>query len=186
MAYRFAIEDAIRPRGQGWKENYRESRVAVMLHYDASSSDTGSVAWFRDPRAAGVGYHFLILDNGRVLQLAPYEARVYHAGVCRPSPALMEIGAYYRDANSALIGVSIAATDGDRAAPEQLLAVSQVCLEIFEREAWDPAETWRITGHSAEAWPRGRKIDPEGSNPDRPVLNPDLVRFLMTKLEAAA
>lgn len=195
MAYRTQIDLAIRPEGEGWVSRYPrreplgqpvEQHVGICLHYDASGSDRGSVAWFRDPRAAGVGYTFLILDDGRTLQYAPFDAWVFHAGICRPSGTLMEHGSHYRDANRALYGVSIAATDGDIATAPQLLAVAGVCFTIFQREGWDLSETWRITSHSAEAWPRGRKIDSEGSNPARPVLDPDDVRFLMPTLIRAA
>lgn len=167
-----------RPQGQGWRERHREPRVGVMLHYDGSGSDSGAQAWFRDPRASKVGYHWLVLDDGRVVLLAPYEARVYHAGICRPSPELMAHGAVYSDANSALIGISIAATDGDIALPRQILSTAALCRYVFDREGWPPDETWRITTHSAEAWARGRKIDPEGSDPRKPVLDPRIVRHL--------
>lgn len=167
-----------RPKGQGWKELHREPRVGVMLHYDGSGSDAGALAWFRDPRAAGVGYHWLITDDGRVAVLAPYEARVWHAGVCRPSPDLMRHGVGYGDANSALIGLAIAATDGEAATPRQILSCAALCRYVFDRERWPLIETWRITGHSAEAWSRGRKVDPEGSNPDKPVLDPAIIRHL--------
>lgn len=178
VTYRARITRAQRPEGHGWSGLHREPRAGVCLHYDASSSDRGSVAWFKDPRARNVGYTYLILDDGEALLLAPYTARVYHAGRCRPSRDF-QLQAPYRDANSALIGVSIAATDGDRATVGQVEVVAAICHDIFVGEGWPLAETWRITGHEDEAWPRGRKIDPTGSDPERPVLSVAAVRATM-------
>lgn len=115
----------------------------------------------------------LVLDDGRAYVIAPLDARAWHAGVCRPSGPPLK----YRDANSALYGVSIAATDGERATPAQVAAVVDVCRTLAARHGWDlAAEPWRITGHSAEAWPRGRKVDPEGSDPAKPVLSVTEIR----------
>lgn len=175
-----------RPPGQGWDRRYAaEGRVGIMLHYDGSGSDAGAVAWFRDPRARLAGYHWLVLDGGRTVQLTPYEGRPYHAGVCRPSAAFVQRGGY-GNANRALIGISIAATIGERATAPQVESVARLCRYVFERERWPLAETWRITGHEDEAWPRGRKIDPTGSDPERPVLSVTGVRDLVRQLGVTA
>lgn len=155
----------------------RESRKGILLHYDASASDAGAVAWLtKDPRCA-VSYNKLILDDGRVVEIAPEEARAWHAGVCRPSdPKRLS----YADANSAFYGLSIAATVGDVATPAAKRSLAEVCHRLFLKHGWDPLrDSWRITGHRAEAWPRGRKVDPEGPNLLKPVLSVEEIRALV-------
>ena len=72
-----------------------------MLHYDDSSDDESSLAWFRDPRCSN-GYTWLVLDDGRVIELADPAYRTPHAGPC-----LMP------RANSVYYGIA-AATNGER------------------------------------------------------------------------
>ena len=136
-----------------------EPRVGCLLHFDGSASDRGAVAWFADPRCA-VSYQVLITDDGVVHRLAPDDARAYHAGVCQPSDREHYP---YADANSAFYGVAVAATDGDVVTAKQFQSVVETCVGYYRRHGWGPDEMGRITGHSAEAWPRGRKHDPEGS-----------------------
>jgi len=167
------------PVRQNWNSP-REKRVGILLHYDASKSDAGALHWLtRDPRCA-VSYHVLITDDGTAYQIAPLDRRAWHAGVCVPSSPRLT----YRDANSALYGVCIAATDGDRATGAQITAVVATCTMLAQREGWNlAAEPWRITGHNAEAWPRGRKTDPEGTVPGRPVLSVAQIRAAFTTKE---
>src|SRR5205823_7746025 len=56
-------------------------RGGVMLHYDDSSDDESSLAWFRDPRCSN-GYTWLVLDDARVIELADPAFRTPHAGPC--------------------------------------------------------------------------------------------------------
>lgn len=134
----------------------REPRVGIMLHYDGSGSDDGAVEWLLfDPRCK-VSYNWLILDDGTVRDIAPMDARAWHAGICRPSrPELV-----YADANSAFYGIAVAAKPGDLATSAQVAMVEQLCFALMRRKGW--TEGWRITTHKAEAWPRGRKVDPDG------------------------
>lgn len=154
----------------------REPRLGVMLHYDASTSDRGAVQWLmHDPRCK-VSYNYLVLDNGEVVTVAPVTARAWHAGICRSSdPGRLP----YRDANSAFWGVSIAAGSGDVATLAAKVAVARVCTELMLSMGWDLSSTFRIVGHDTEAWPRGRKIDPEGPDPLRPVLSVTEIRRMV-------
>ena len=52
----------------------REDRIGVMLHFDGSGSDRGSVQWFKDPRCR-VSYNLLVLDDGSYVRIAPDSAR---------------------------------------------------------------------------------------------------------------
>lgn len=167
------MTDALRvtiakPVGKAWgRQPGGAVRQGILLHYDASSSDKGALAWLEDDARARVSYHYLVLDSGEVLQIAPPAARAWHAGECRPSRREFT----YSDGNNAFYGVAIAATDGERATPAQVEAVAKLCHFLFWLEGWSEADLWRITGHDAEAWPRGRKSDPTGSNPAAPVLS---------------
>jgi N-acetyl-anhydromuramyl-L-alanine amidase AmpD len=145
-----------------------EARIGVMLHYDASASDAGAVAWLtQDPRCR-VSYHGLVLDDGGVVEIAPWHMRAWHAGVCRSSsPYLLR----YRDANSAFYGLAAAARDGDVITEAQYGALLRLVVERFQAEGWSLRESWRLVGHDTEAWPRGRKHDPTGSTPEQPVLS---------------
>ena len=165
--------------GRFWSAGgLRDERIGVMLHYDGSTSDAGSVAWFQDSNCRA-GYHYLVLDSGEVLGLAPFTARAWHAGVCRPSDGFP---VSYRDANSGFVGVAVAATAGDLATFRQVASVARICREVFAYYGWPLSDAWRITTHGAEAWERGRKVDPGR------VLRPGWVRAMMPatlSLEAA-
>jgi N-acetyl-anhydromuramyl-L-alanine amidase AmpD len=145
-----------------------------MLHYDDSSRDDWAVAWFEDPRCTN-GYTWLVLDDGRVIELADPAFRTPHAGACKTP-----------NANSQFYGVA-AATDGLVLATEaQLTSIAAVCTAVFRVHGWKPESiASRIAGHDKEAiWtpastPRrelwgglGRKVDPTGIRPDgRPIID---------------
>jgi N-acetyl-anhydromuramyl-L-alanine amidase AmpD len=158
-----------------WGETLREPRIGIMVHYDASASDAGALAWLRSPECK-VSYTWIILDDGSQITIAPPDARAWHAGVCRPSNPRLP----YRDANSAFYGIAIAATAGDRATPRQAQAVANLCVALFQRHQWSRAtDLYRIVGHNTECWPRGRKTDPEGPNRNDPVLSVEDIRDLV-------
>lgn len=136
----------------------REPRLGIMLHYDASGSDAGAVQWLTKDPACRVSYNVLVLDNGSLVYVTPQDARAWHAGVCRPSNPLLK----YTDANSAFYGLSIAAKPGDAITPVQRNVVIGQIKAWFGKEKWPLSETWRITSHHLEAWPRGRKMDITG------------------------
>lgn len=146
----------------------RQDRVGIMLHYDGSVSDAGAVEWLtRDPRCR-VSYNWLVLDDGKLVEIAPDHARAWHAGVCRPSNgALLP----YRDANSAFYGIALATGAGAPATPAAFATIIRLCRALYRQNGWLDSETWRIVGHNTEAWPRGRKPDPVGPDPKHPVLD---------------
>lgn len=151
-----------------------ETRCGILLHYDQSGSDAGALDWLTKDPACRVSYNVLILDDGSAHVIAPLDRRAWHAGVCRSSDT---VRLPYRDANSALYGVAIAARDGEVATAAQFAGVVEACRHLAKREGWDLRyEPWRIVGHDTEAWPRGRKTDPTGSNRTRPVLSVAAVR----------
>ena len=144
---------------RNWGTLY-EPRAGVMLHYDESGNDDGAVEWLLfDPRCK-VSYNWLILDDGTVRDVAPVEARAWHAGVCRPS----EGAPHYKDANSAFYGIAVAAKHTQVATPAQFAMVVTLCRTLFSKHGWPLTDTYRIVSHRTEAWPRGRKDDPDGAH----------------------
>lgn len=153
-----------------------EKPVGIMIHFDDSSSDASGLQWFHDP-ACHVSYNRLYFDDGTVAQITPtMECAAWHAGVCRPSATNLP----YKGANSAFYGLAIAADNDDVVTPKQLKSLAADCVAIFKYHGWSKDELYRITGHDAEAWPRGRKVDPTGTIPTKPVLRVEDLRKVVS------
>lgn len=159
------------------KRNYNgliAPRMGVMLHYDDSASDRGALGWLTADPTCKVSYNVLVTDDGVGHEIAPLDKRAWHAGVCVSSDP---VRLPYRDANSAFYGVAVAARDGEVVTPAQFAGVVGVVAMLAAKHGWDLRyEGWRIVGHNTEAWPRGRKVDPVGLTPNRPVLSVAAVR----------
>jgi hypothetical protein len=153
-------------------------RMGLMLHYDDSSRDDWAVEWFHDPRCTN-GYTWLVLDDGRVVELADPALRTPHAGPCvTPS------------ANSAYYGVA-AATNGLVPVTDAQFAVfAAICVAVMKYhdcfgDGSDDALDRRLVGHDEQAvwtaaytpdralWGKlGRKVDPRGQRRDgKPILD---------------
>jgi N-acetyl-anhydromuramyl-L-alanine amidase AmpD len=171
-------------RKKNWGE-LTEPRIGIMLHYDASYSHKGSVAWLASADVT-VSYNWIVMDTGNIIPFAPYNKRAWHAGCCKSDdPRLL-----YRDANSAFYGVSIAATEGDVATKAQKQNVADLCQTLMMRHRWTLAEIWRIVSHRSQAvyckghskaGQRGRKSDPEGPNLARPVMNTNEIKGMVAE-----
>lgn len=149
--------------------------MGILLHYDGSASDAGAVQWLtKDPRC-NVSYNWLILDSGSLVVIAPEDARAWHAGVCRSSDRRLP----YTDANSAFYGITLAARPGEVVTQAAKATLLDLCRRLFAKHHWPVSESFRIVGHASEAWPRGRKVDPEGPDPARPVLSTIEMRCLV-------
>ena len=160
-------------------------RGGIMLHYDDSSRDDWALEWFRDHRCRN-GYTWLVLDDGRVIELADPGKRTPHAGPCTTPMA-----------NSVYYGVAAATNGLVPATGPQLASIDKVCAAVLRHHQWplrSPADLRaRIVGHDEEAiwtpahtarselWRRlGRKADPTGSRPDgRPIIDTAGVRERM-------
>lgn len=146
-------------------------RGGIMLHYDDSSRDDWALAWFGDPRCTN-GYTWLVLDDGRVVELADPAMRTPHAGPCLTPRA-----------NSVYYGIA-AATNGLVPATEgQLLSIVRLCVAVLRHHHWVSDSIAdlrpRVVGHDEQAiwtaaytgrrewWGRtGRKVDPTGRRGD--------------------
>ena len=130
----------------------REGRTpdCILLHYTGMPTGEGALTRLCDP-AAEVSSHYLIFENGRILQLVPEARRAWHAGA----------GRWKEDAdlNSSSIGVEIVNPGHDGALPPypdaQIEAVAALCRDIASRHNIAPE---RVLAHSDIA--PGRKRDP--------------------------
>lgn len=162
-------------KNTSWSRPLSEKRVGIMLHTDGSTTDRGSRGWFEHPDCK-VSYNWLYTRDGKEHEIAPSNAAAWHAGVCRTSdPQRLP----YKVANHAFYGLSASATEGEVVGEAVKAAIVTRCIALFKQHGWAANETWRIVGHNQEAvFPagharagqRGRKVDPEGTNRQRPVL----------------
>lgn len=161
-----------------WYRTLSEPRAGVMIHYDASSSDAGSLSWFAHDQCR-VSYQVVVLDDGTWARIAPDTAGAWHAGRCRPSDERLR----YRSANHAFYGIAAATNDRVDVTPVQLLTIAWHVRRWFEAEGWPVEQLWRVTGHEDEAYPRGRKSDPSGGDPLNPIFSVSQVQQLVPLIQ---
>lgn len=122
----------------------------LLLHYTGMESAQAAVDLLRDP-AAEVSCHYVVLEDGTVVQMVPEAARAWHAGVSSWEKVT--------DTNSRSIGIEV--VNGGHAfglpdfPPPQIEAVIALCRDIVERYA---IRADRVLAHSDVA--PGRKEDP--------------------------
>ncbi|MER8700594.1 N-acetylmuramoyl-L-alanine amidase [Mesorhizobium sp. M1273] len=122
----------------------------IVLHYTGMATGAGAEAWLCDP-ASEVSSHYLVHEDGRIVQMVRESDRAWHAGKSS------WVG--QSDINSCSIGIEIVNpghTLGYRNfAKPQIGAVIGLCAGIIERHSI-PAQ--RVLAHSDVA--PGRKVDP--------------------------
>ena len=134
--------------------NYGERRVArpdmLVLHYTGMPDAQAALERLCDPKAE-VSAHYLVFENGKVVQLVPEARRAWHAGVSSWAGA--------KDINSHSIGIEIANPGNDYDYPDfpdaQIGAVIALCRDILARHRLRPE---RVLAHSDVA--PARKQDP--------------------------
>jgi N-acetylmuramoyl-L-alanine amidase len=135
--------------------NHNERRMPggpdmLLLHYTGMGTGDDAVRWLRDP-GSGVSSHYVVHEDGRVIQMVPESRRAWHAGV----------GEWrgQTDINSRSIGIEIVNLGHDGGYPPypdaQIRAVIELCADCARRWAI-PAE--RLLAHSDIA--PARKSDP--------------------------
>jgi N-acetylmuramoyl-L-alanine amidase len=123
---------------------------ALVLHYTGMRDAASALHQLCNP-AAQVSSHYLVLEDGRILQLVPEERRAWHAGA----------GSWQgeTDMNSASIGIEIVNPGhehGYRPFPDaQINAVAALSADIVSRWRMPPD---RVIAHSDMA--PARKQDP--------------------------
>ncbi|WEX11340.1 N-acetylmuramoyl-L-alanine amidase [Chelativorans sp. AA-79] len=123
---------------------------ALILHYTGMSSGAAAEEWLCNP-VSEVSSHYLVHEDGRIVQMVPEAARAWHAGS----------GSWQgeSDVNSFSIGIEIVNPGhqyGYRDFPQvQVEGVIALCRDICRRHAVLPQ---RVLAHSDTA--PGRKVDP--------------------------
>lgn len=155
------------------------ARRGIMIHFDDSSNDASAEEWFADKRCH-VSYNRLYLDNGDVVQITPtMEHAAWHAGVCLTA-----------NANRVFYGLAAATDTKTPVTAKQLESIAHDCAALFVLNRWPATDvTARIVGHEDEACDAhgklGRKIDPTGLHPDRPILSKVAIRHRVLELLGA-
>ncbi len=123
---------------------------ALILHYTGMATGEAAIARLCDP-ASQVSAHYVVEEDGRILQLVPESRRAWHAG--------QGFWAGERDMNSASIGIEIVNPGHDAGSPvfpdRQIEATIALCKDIVTRQQ---IPKQRVLAHSDIA--PDRKIDP--------------------------
>ncbi|MBZ9670377.1 N-acetylmuramoyl-L-alanine amidase [Mesorhizobium sp. ES1-3] len=122
----------------------------IVLHYTGMATGAGAEAWLCDP-ASEVSSHYLVHENGHIVQMVRESDRAWHAG---------QSSWFGRtDINSCSVGIEIVNPGhslGYHSFPKrQITAVIELCKGIAARH---PIVAERVLAHSDVA--PGRKIDP--------------------------
>ena len=123
----------------------------IVLHYTGCPSAESAELWMCAPESQ-VSAHYLVEEDGTVVQLVAEAARAWHAGVAH--------WAGEEDINSCSIGIEIQNAGHDCGAPPpypeaQVAAVVALVADIAGRHGVPPE---RVVGHSDVA--PSRKADP--------------------------
>jgi N-acetylmuramoyl-L-alanine amidase len=141
---------------------------AIILHYTGMQSAEAAELWLCDP-ASEVSSHYLVHEDGRIVQMVREADRAWHAGKCSWRGRT--------DINSCSIGIEIANPGHPFGYPDfpepQIDAVIALCRGICERHDIAPE---RVLGHSDVA--PGRKIDPGEKFPWRKLQKAGVGHFV--------
>jgi N-acetylmuramoyl-L-alanine amidase len=122
----------------------------IVMHYTGMTSADDALERLCS-REAQVSSHYLVFEDGRIVQMVPEERRASHAGVSSWEGET--------DNNSRSIGIEIANPGHDYGYPDfpdtQIAAVIALCRDILARRPMRPD---RVVGHSDVA--PSRKQDP--------------------------
>lgn len=122
----------------------------IVLHYTGMKTAEAAIERLCDP-VAEVSAHYVVDEDGSILQLVAEDMRAWHAGVSQWGDIT--------DVNSHSIGIEMVNPGhefGYRAFPQvQMTAVKALCRAIMVRWGVKPEN---VVGHSDVA--PGRKIDP--------------------------
>jgi N-acetylmuramoyl-L-alanine amidase len=122
----------------------------IVLHYTGMESGAAAEAWLCNP-ASEVSSHYLVHEDGRIVQMVRESDRAWHAGK----------GSWHgrTDINSCSVGIEIVNPGhafGYKNFPKkQVAAVIGLCRGVMARHAIRPE---RVLAHSDIA--PGRKVDP--------------------------
>ncbi len=122
----------------------------LVLHYTGMSTAHSAIQKLCSP-SSEVSAHYVVLEDGHIVQCVPESRRAWHAG--------QAAWAGETDINSCSIGIEIANPGHDAGYPDypkrQIAAVAALCRSIFTRYRIPPE---RVLAHSDVA--PARKRDP--------------------------
>lgn len=123
---------------------------SIVLHYTGMEGGPAAEAWLCNPQSE-VSAHYVVHEDGRVVQLVPERLRAWHAGR----------GSWHgeTDMNSRSVGIEIVNPGHAFGYPPfpaaQIEVLIELCRDICARQGIPPE---RVIAHSDLA--PGRKIDP--------------------------
>jgi N-acetylmuramoyl-L-alanine amidase len=133
----------------------------ILLHYTGMPDAEGAIARLCSP-GTDVSAHYIVLEDGRIVQCVPEAKRAWHAGVAS--------WAGEEDINSCSIGVEIINRGHDWGYPDfplrQIAAVIALCRGIMLRR---DVPSYRVLAHSDVA--PARKKDPGEKFPWHSLAN---------------
>src|SRR3982750_1090001 len=152
--------DVIQSPNHGDRNNGRVADM-ILLHYTGMPDVEGAIAQLCTP-GSEVSAHYIVLEDGRIVQCVPEAKRAWHAGVA--------FWAGEEDINSCSIGVEIVNRGHDWGYPDfplrQIAAVIALCRGIMLRRK---VPSHRVLGHSDVA--PSRKKDPGEKFPWHSLAN---------------
>jgi len=152
--------DVIASANYGERNKDRQPDM-ILLHYTGMPDVQGAIAQLCTP-GTDVSAHYVVLEDGRLVQCVPEAKRAWHAGVSS--------WAGEDDINSCSIGIEIVNRGHDWGYPEfprrQIAAVIALCRGIVLRRNIPP---YRVLAHSDVA--PARKRDPGEKFPWHSLAN---------------
>ncbi|MBL8583222.1 MAG: N-acetylmuramoyl-L-alanine amidase [Rhizobiaceae bacterium] len=143
----------------------------IVLHYTGMQSGAAAEAWLCDP-VSEVSSHYLVHEDGRVVQMVREADRAWHAGKSSWHG--------HGDINSASVGIEIVNPGHAFGYPDfpkrQIKSVIALCQDIQKRHR---IAAERVVAHSDVA--PGRKIDPGERFPWRQLAKAGLGVFVQPR-----
>lgn len=131
--------------------------TAIVVHYTGSTNMEGTISWFLN-RDSKVSAHYVIGQDGRIVQMVHDQDIAWHAGRSAMRPDLPDGHPQQEpNVNQFSLGIELVGT-ADSGFTDRQLASLYSLLEVLVTRYKIPPE--RVVGHSTIA--PGRKIDPEG------------------------
>lgn len=141
----------------------------IVLHYTGMQTADGALARLCEEKEPRVSCHYLVHEDGAIVQLVPENMRAWHAGI-----SSWEGGT---DINSRSIGIEIVNPGHDFGYPDfpavQIQALIALCKDIVARHR---IRADRVLAHSDVA--PGRKIDPGEKFPWRTLHEAGVGHFV--------
>jgi N-acetylmuramoyl-L-alanine amidase len=156
-----SIASDVIPSANYGERNQDRQPDMILLHYTGMPDVQGAIAQLCTP-GTDVSAHYVVLEDGRIVQCVPEAKRAWHAGVSS--------WAGEDDINSCSIGIEIVNRGHDWGYPEfprrQIAAVIALCRGIVLRRNIPP---YRVLAHSDVA--PARKKDPGEKFPWHSLAN---------------